>query len=89
MANCTGCDTAGRKYLTFADAKPGLRIQVDGGFTCIGDGEFRELKADTQGDLYFECNGPEGECEPGPHILDGQEADEGEWYVGVYPAEPA
>jgi hypothetical protein len=57
-----------------ADIQVGGRIVIDGGFTCQ-DSKEMEVKADSKGDLYFECD-------HGKHYLDGQEDEHGN-LVGV------
>lgn len=71
-------DTNGRAYLAADTAAPGGTIEVDDGFTCIGEGQQREIQQDADG-LYFEC-------EDGRHYLAGQLNDAATHYVGVYPA---
>lgn len=70
-------DTFGRPYLTFDEACRGLRVELDGGFTCARKGARKTLRG--RGDrLYFHCD-----C--GHHFLDGQaDFDGGKFYVGVY-----
>lgn len=72
-------DVSGRMYLTEAQAKEGVKIQVDGDFTCIMDGEERVLTTEGgDGGLGFECD-------EGFHSLGGQK--KGGVYVGVYPVD--
>lgn len=40
--------------------KPGLKLQADGGFTCLAPGEIVEVRKDEKTrDLYVNCAGPE------------------------------
>lgn len=72
--------------------KAGDKLRCDGGFTCLAEGDVREVKAsdemlehcteeykaDPFAKLYIECS-------DGTHRLDGQVGDDGE-LVGLYPA---
>lgn len=71
-------DTNGRAYLAADTAAAGSRIEVDDGFTCIGEGQQRQIQQDDGG-LFFECK-------DGQHYLAGQFNDAATHYVGVYPA---
>lgn len=69
-------DLHGRPYLTAAEATPGMVVQVDDGFTCIGKWQDREIQKDADG-LWIKCRS-------GRHYMDGQLSDDGKTYVGVY-----
>ena len=61
-------------YATIGEVKEGDTVRLDGGFTCIREGETRIVKRGAGG-LYFECS-------EGNHYLDGQ-LDDGTEYIGV------
>jgi hypothetical protein len=63
-----------RKYLKITDAKDGLEVELDSGFTCHEAGKAL-LHAD-EGGLWFTCN-------HGQHFLIDQAQDG--YYIGVYP----
>jgi len=65
-------------YLKLADLAPGMTVRVDGGFTCMAEGEERVVKADVDGDLYIECA-------EGRHGLAGQLDDDGR-LIGILDA---
>lgn len=69
-------DKHGRAYLKTADVRAGMRIQVDGGFTCIPADAKRTIR-ESIGGLWFKCN-------DGRHYLDGQI--KGRYFNGIYPA---
>jgi hypothetical protein len=74
-----GTDLQGRKYLTFAEAKAGRSVILDGDFTCAKRGARKILRKSHRG-LWFRCD-----C--GKHYIEGQEDfDGGEFYVGLYRA---
>lgn len=52
-------------YITRKQAQPGVKVVVDGGFTCIEEGKVRTISRDKEGDLYFRCG-------KGRHYLNGQ-----------------
>ena len=64
-----------REYLKIADAKAGLEVELDDGFTCREAGKVT-LHTAEGGLLWFPCN-----C--GKHILLAQS--DGDYYLGVYP----
>jgi hypothetical protein len=64
-----------REYLKITDAKAGLEVEIDSGFTCREAGKVL-LHADEGGLLWFSCN-------HGQHFLAGQAQDD--YYIGVYP----
>jgi hypothetical protein len=71
-------DVNGRVYLLAAEAKPGVVVELDGGFDCsIGDRQ--ELQVDNKGDLYFMCK-------QGKHYITPQLSSSGTCYIGLYPA---
>lgn len=70
-------DKQGRAYATVAATCKDCVVETDGGFTCMREGERKIVKHD--GDtLYIECD-------QGRHNLNGQESDDGTYYVGLYP----
>jgi len=78
-------DKNGREYLKLADAKQGMIVELDDGFTCRRAGKAM---------LYHDGAkmGPHGiyfMCEEGSHYIDGQ-VDDGIHCIGIYPGlEPA
>jgi len=66
-------DINGREYLKVDEAKAGMDIELDDGFTCCRAGKSK-LKEDMTG-LFFDC-------EAGGHFIDGQL--EGNYYIGIY-----
>jgi hypothetical protein len=61
-------------YLTIEEAKAGIVVVTDGGFTCMKEGEEKTVHVDHEGYLYVECD-------EGSHYLNGQ-LEDGE-YVGL------
>jgi hypothetical protein len=77
-------DLQGRPWLTFAQAKPGTWVRVDGDFTCIKNGSWRMIRCDKTRPKYAQLW---IRCECIRHYLDGQASfDGGKFYVGLYPA---
>jgi hypothetical protein len=75
----TRTDIKGRKYLTFKQARAGIKVELDGDFTCARKGSKKLLRKSPNG-LWFRCD-----C--GSHLLDGQEEyNGGKCYVGLYPS---
>lgn len=75
-------DKTGRHYAKLNDLKPGDRVQVDDGFTCIPLWSEKEVRADQSGDLWIKCR-------RGQHYLDGQLDYNGDTdaLVGIYKLE--
>lgn len=48
------------------DLKPGDKLKADGGFTCLKEGDIREVKLHECGSLYVDC------ADGGKHFLEGQ-----------------
>ena len=69
-------DKNGRAYLKLKEAKAGMKVEVDDGFTCTFATK-NVLEADQDGDLFFLCD--EGE-----HYIRGH-ADDGVHCIGIYP----
>lgn len=69
-------DTAGRPWLTVAEAQPGARIQADGEFTFISRNATRTIQSDADW-LWIDCRA-------GQHFLDGQLSADGTHYIGLY-----
>lgn len=57
-----------KSYMKVSEALPGVKVIVDGGFTCIPEGTIVELKEDTDGSIYFDCSA-------GHHDIAGQVED--------------
>ena len=75
----TGLAKHQQSWLKKSEAKPGMAIECDSGFSCLPAFSIRLLQSDN-GDLFFRCN-------HGRHYLDGQLADgvDGEAeYVGIW-----
>ena len=78
-------DKNGREYLKLADAKQGMIVELDDGFTCRRAGRAM---------LYHDCLsvGPYGlyfMCSDGSHLIQGQ-CEDGIHCIGIYPGtEPA
>lgn len=70
-------DKQGRAYATVAEVKVGSFVETDGGFTCMGEGERKEVFRDNT--LWIACD-------QGKHHLEEQEDDTHTYYVGLYPA---
>lgn len=68
-------DKHGRPWLKLKEAKAGMQIQVDAGFTCIKPYSIRKLHRIKNG-LCFTCK-------EGTHLISGQ-ADDGIYCVGLY-----
>lgn len=79
--------TDGRPWAKLSELKPGDKLKADGGFDCIEEGAILEVKAEDDGELYVECDGPDG-AYPGEgqhHSLEGQLSDEdGDSLVGFW-----
>lgn len=65
-------------WLTIDEARPGIKIRCDGGFTCVPPDSVHTLHQQADGDLYFNCA-----C--GHHAIEGQ-ADDNPFYIGLYRA---
>lgn len=71
-------DLQGREYLTKSQLHEGLRVQVDGDFTCIPKNAIRIVKLSDGG--YWIA------CKTGKHYLDGQLAPRRSiTLIGIYP----
>lgn len=70
-------DNSGRAYAKIDDVKVGSKLECDGGFDCMKEGEIRHVQMDRTGELYIRCK-------EGDHALCGQI--KGKHYVGLYPA---
>jgi hypothetical protein len=71
-------DLQGCAYTRVAELRNGLRVQVDGDFTCIPANAIRVVKSNEHG--FFIS------CREGGHQLDGQESDDGTYLIGIYNA---
>lgn len=69
-------DANGREYLKLSEAKMGMKVELDNGFTCASG--VVELDDDFLG-IHFKCD-------QGFHYIDGQ-CDDGEHCVGIYKVE--
>ena len=67
------------EFVMMCDAKPGLRLRADGGFTCIEQGALLTVETDSDGIKFVPCS-------HGRHYLDGQLAEDGR-LVGLFSAE--
>lgn len=72
-------DKFGNPYLKLSDARPGMTVWLDGGFTCHASGRARLHGKYGPGAWYT--------CDAGRHYIDGQ-CDDGGYCIGIYPAEP-
>lgn len=75
-------DLIGRPWANEATLKAGDYVKTDDGFTCMREGEVKEVHANTEGELFV-C------CADGEHHLCGQLGYTPETkgaYVGLYPA---
>ena len=75
-------DANGIAYARYSQLKPGDKVKVDAGFTCLPEGAVREVKRDgISEEFYIDCN-------DGMHLLDGQRSFEAgceDSLVGIYP----
>lgn len=82
-------DKLGREYAKLSNLKPGDRIYVDDGFTCIPNNAIRKVYVSKDGDLCIRCGGPfeVDETKDAPqvhnHSLEGQLTRTG-YLIGVY-----
>lgn len=68
-----------RPFARVSEINEGTMLIVDGGFTCIDQGEIRKVHRDKNG-LYIECK-------EGKHYLGGQLRNvdpNNDYYVGLY-----
>ena len=76
-------DNNGREYLKLADAKQGMIVELDDGFTCRKAGRavlyHDGLSVGPYG-LYFVCS-------DGSHLIQGQCYNDGIHCIGIYPGE--
>ena len=72
-------DIKGRAYAKLSELKTGDKVEVDGGFTCMTEGENYDVRHDPERGFYIACNAQGG------HALDGQLGDDGETLIGLYP----
>lgn len=70
----TTCDAKGRPYLKLSEARDGMFVWLDDGFTCHVPGRVQ---------IHDLGDGPYFECDCGQHKLDGQ-CDDGVHCIGVY-----
>jgi len=70
-------DTNGKEWLRVDQAKAGVKVITDGGFTCMREGVIKTIYIDPK-------YGPTISCSDITHDLDGQLNDEGTHYVGLY-----
>lgn len=68
----------GGQYLKLADAREGMAVVVDGGFTCMDEGEEKIIARDVEGNLCIDCR-------EGGHALVGQLQDDGS-LIGIFDA---
>lgn len=71
-------DKNGRPYATFDDLKPGDRVEVDGGFSCIPKGAKYIVENGEEDGLFITAGGHR-------HYLDGSlDFTTQKFYMGVY-----
>jgi|HubBroStandDraft_2_1064218.scaffolds.fasta_scaffold03417_15 hypothetical protein len=83
-------DVDGNGYLKLDDAREGMTVWLDAGFTCHEAGPV-QLHCFTDQRLYFECTGMDKDItEPlnCKHFIDGQCDDEAGICIGIYPSRP-
>lgn len=68
-------DNSGRKYLKLAEARQGMWVNLDKGFTCRTPGAVL-LRCDKGGMFFL--------CDHGQHYIKGQ-ADDNIHCIGIYP----
>lgn len=72
--------TDGKEYAKLSTLKPGDKVRTDGGFTCGMNNKELEVKKNSTGGLYVDCD-------EGMHGLDGQLSEEDhDHLVGMWPA---
>ena len=71
-------DKNGRELAKLSQVAPGDFVCVDSGFTCISDGETREVRYSPNG-LFINCS-------HGHHLLASQLENDGDSLIGIYPA---
>lgn len=62
-------NTAGQPYLKLQDLKVGMMMHVDGGFSCMPEGDCM-VEATQDGELFVPCSS-------GSHLLEGQCEEDG------------
>lgn len=71
------CIIPGHPFAQVSAVQVGTILITDGDFACMGDREEKIVKQDDSGRLYIEC-------EEKYHGLDGQESDDGKFYIGLW-----
>lgn len=81
-------DTDGRAYANFSTLVEGDKVQVDGGFPCMEEGDIKEVFIDRLG-KYILCNGPEDDRSKNGchHYLSANLSSNGNSLVGIYKCE--
>lgn len=84
-------DLNGRPYARREAVKPGDFLVADGGFTCMSEGERKQVRADKKGHgferLFIVCDWNEdGTRHRHRHYLAGQDEGDG-GLIGLYPAD--
>lgn len=69
-------DANGREYLKLSNAKEGMKVQLDSGFSCASEGEVILFMINEE--LCFACAN-------GNHAIEGQADDDGIYCMGIYP----
>jgi hypothetical protein len=64
--------------MNIRDAKAGMKVKADGGFTCLKGGAIRTVSIDKQGFPWIRCA-------QGSHYLNGQLSDEDGTLSGLEP----
>jgi hypothetical protein len=92
----TKTDTNGRPYVRVNEIKIGLKLEADGGFTCIREGTILTVDHDDDG-FFVNCGGPDystggngtkDKPQIERHYLSGQLDDLEEVYIGLYNLSP-
>ena len=75
-------DINGRAYLTVAEAKFGMMVQVDSGFNCIPEGQMMPLRYNKKNELCLPCTHGDHSIEESVEI---DEVTGTKYYIGIYP----
>lgn len=71
----------GEDYLALDDAREGMQVVVDGGFTCMTEGDEKTIARNDDGELFIPCA-------EGTHALVGQLQEDGT-LIGIFPLDGA
>lgn len=64
-----------KRHVKYDDLEPGLKVWVDGAFSCMTKGP-QVVEISPDGDFYIQCN-------EGMHFLEGQRGPDGK-LVGIF-----